>query len=55
MFPGLGLFAMQGGHGIDAVGVEGGDVACVKPFSLLLLSATGNFYRDKKGDISEFF
>src|SRR5882762_1177579 len=24
---------MQGGHGIEAAGAEGGNVACVKPFS----------------------
>jgi len=27
VFPGLGLFVMQGGHGIEAAGAEGGDVA----------------------------
>ena len=32
IFPGLGLFETQGGHGIEAVGAQGGDVACVKPF-----------------------
>jgi len=27
-------FIAQGGHGIEAAGAEGGDVACGKPFSL---------------------